>query len=48
MREKIKLGTNFSVNLAQHFVFGRLIENYVFIFFDFQSETEDIDLEIIS
>jgi hypothetical protein len=47
MKEKIKIGTYFSVNLGQYFVFGRIIENYVFIFFDFQSEKEDIDMEIL-
>lgn len=47
MKIPIKLGTYFVINLGDYYVFGRIIEGYIFVFFDFQSSKEDIDLDML-
>lgn len=47
MKIPIKLGTYFIINLGDYYVFGRIIEDYIFVFFDFQSSKEDIDLDML-
>lgn len=47
MRIPIKIGTYFVVDLGDYYVFGRIIKDYIFIFFDFQSSSEDIDVDIL-
>jgi len=47
MKEKLKIGTYFRINLGEYFIFGRIIENSIFTFFDFRTTKEDIDLDIL-
>lgn len=47
MKIPIRLGTYFVINLDDYYVFGRIVEDYIFVFFDFRSFKEDIDLDML-